>query len=160
MQHITGIDYDEEKIATANHCYLRTEHIRFHATDAMEFPFQHYDTIILADMLHYLQPEQQKILIEKCFRHTTEDGIVIIRDGNKDLEERHKGTRLTEFFSTKLIGFNKTSGKSLSFLSGDFIRELTLANGFECREIDNTKFTSNIVFVLKNAQGKDAGAAG
>jgi 1-acyl-sn-glycerol-3-phosphate acyltransferase len=151
---ITGIDYDEEKIATANHCYLRTDRIRFHATDAMEFPFQQYDTIILADMLHYLQPDQQKALVEKCFRHTNDGGIVIIRDGNKDLEERHKGTKLTEIFSTKIIGFNKTSGKALSFLSGDFIRELALSNGFECCEIDNTKFTSNIVFVLKNKQNE------
>jgi 1-acyl-sn-glycerol-3-phosphate acyltransferase len=149
---ITGIDYDEEKIATANHCYLRTDKLRFYATDAMEFAFEKYDVIILADMLHYLQPEQQKILIKKCFLHTNEGGSIIIRDGNKDLEERHKGTKLTEFFSTKLIGFNKTSGKTLSFLSGDFIREMALSNGFDCREIDNTKFTSNIVFVLTKNQ--------
>ena len=37
------------------------------------------------------------------------DGIIIIREGDKDLAERHKGTKLTEFFSTRIIGFNKTS---------------------------------------------------
>jgi 1-acyl-sn-glycerol-3-phosphate acyltransferase len=152
---ITGIDYDEEKIETANHCYLRTDSIQFRAADAMEFQFQNYDAIILADMLHYLQPEQQKALIEKCFRHTTDSGIIIIRDGNKDLEERHKGTKLTELFSTKIIGFNKTSGQALSFLSGNFVRELADVNGFDCREIDNTKFTSNVVFVLTKKQNGD-----
>ncbi|HTE27120.1 1-acyl-sn-glycerol-3-phosphate acyltransferase [Flavitalea sp.] len=145
---ITGIDYDEEKIATANNCYLRTDKLQFYATDAMDFAFQNYDTIILADMLHYLQPAQQKALIEKCFLHTNPGGIIIIRDGNKDLKDRHRGTKLSEFFSTKLIGFNKTSGEALSFLSGDFIREMASVNRFDCREIDNTKLTSNIVFVL------------
>ncbi|RZL12763.1 MAG: methyltransferase domain-containing protein, partial [Pedobacter sp.] len=146
---ITGIDYDAEKIATANHCYHKNNKINFYATDAMEFEFLNYDVIILADMLHYLQPDQQKALIEKCFRHTNKGGIIIIRDGNKDLSERHKGTKLTEFFSTRLIGFNKTSGEKLSFLSGNFVRQLAALNNFDCREIDNTRFTSNIVFVLK-----------
>ncbi|HTF27971.1 MAG TPA: 1-acyl-sn-glycerol-3-phosphate acyltransferase, partial [Flavitalea sp.] len=149
---ITGIDYDEQKIETASHCYLKNDKINFYATDALNFKFENYDTIILADMLHYLQPGDQKLLIEKCFAHTNAGGIIIIRDGNKDLTSRHKGTKLTEFFSTKIIGFNKTSGGELSFLSGDFIRQTAAANGFDCKEIDNTKYTSNIVFVLTNTK--------
>ena len=149
---ITGIDYDDEKIETASHCYLKNDKINFYAADALNFKFENYDTIILADMLHYLQPGDQKLLIEKCFAHANAGGIIIIRDGNKDLTSRHKGTKLTEFFSTKIIGFNKTSGGELSFLSGDFIRQMAAANGFDCKEIDNTKYTSNIVFVLTNTK--------
>lgn len=149
QRRVTGIDYDEEKIATAAHCYLKNDEIDFFATDAMSFEFAQYDVIILADMLHYLQPEEQEALINKCCMHLLPGGTVIIRDGNKDLEERHRGTKLTEFFSTRLIKFNKTSGKKLSFLSGAFIRRLADENGFECAEIDQTKFTSNVVFVLK-----------
>ncbi len=155
-RRITGIDYDEEKIETAAHCYLRNDQLDFYATNAMEFEFGQYDAIILADMLHYLQPEEQEQLINKCCRHVVPGGVVIIRDGNKDLEERHRGTRLTEFFSTRLIKFNKTAGKELSFLSGSFIRNLASANGFDCKEIDQTKFTSNVVFVLKRPGSSDS----
>jgi uncharacterized protein len=149
---ITGIDYDEEKIETAKHCYLKNDCLRFEVSDAMSFKFEFYDVIILADMLHYLQPDDQQKLIAKCCAHTNEGATLIIRDGNKDLADRHKGTRLSEFFSTKLIGFNKTAGDKLSFLSADFVHKLAAENRFDCREIDNTRFTSNIVFVLTRRQ--------
>ncbi len=45
-------------------------------------------------------------------------GMLVIRDGNKELEERHKGTRLTEFFSTRLFGFNKVTEKGVVIFVG------------------------------------------
>jgi len=151
-RHITGIDYDEEKTETANNCFSKDANISFKFADVLNFPFEDYDAIIIADMLHYLEPMQQREIIEKCIRHLNAGGILIIRDGNKELEEKHKGTRLTEFFSTKLIGFNKTTAKGLSFLSGSLIREIAAAHQLECREIDQTKYTSNMMFIIKKPE--------
>jgi uncharacterized protein len=148
---MTGIDYDEQKIATANHCFSKDDCIRFIYTDVMGFAFEQYDAIVMMDILHYLQPEEQKLVIEKCIRHLAPGGQVIIRDGNRELAKRHRGTELTEVFSTEIIGFNKTSGKGLFFLSGSMIKEIAAAHGLECREIDETTYTSNIIFVLKQA---------
>ncbi|MEP7278558.1 MAG: 1-acyl-sn-glycerol-3-phosphate acyltransferase [Bacteroidota bacterium] len=150
---ITGLDYDEQKIATAAHCFSKDAGIRFAHADVMEYAFEQYDAIVMMDILHYLQPNQQKIVIEKCIHNIKPGGIVIIRDGNKDLEKRHRGTALTEVFSTEIFGFNKTSGKGLFFLSGGMIREIATARGMECTEIDETVFTSNIIFVLKKHKG-------
>lgn len=148
---ITGIDYDEQKIATANHCFSKEAQVQFVPADVNEFAFGTYDAIVMMDILHYLQPQQQKIVIEKCIRHLAPGGLIIIRDGNKELAKRHRGTELTEVFSTEIIGFNKTSGKGLFFLSGSMIKEIAAAHGLECREIDETTYTSNIIFVLKRA---------
>ena len=148
---ITGIDYDEQKIATANHCFSKNSNIRFVHADAVEYPFDVYNAIVMMDILHYLQPDQQKIVIEKCIRHLAPGGLIVIRDGNKELAKRHRGTELTEVFSTEIIGFNKTSGNGLFFLSGSMIKQIAAANGLECREIDETTYTSNIIFVLKQA---------
>ncbi len=150
-RHITGIDYDEQKIATANHCFSKDENIRFVCTDILQYNFEKYDAITMLDILHYLQPEQQKLVIQKSIDSINPGGMVIIRDGNTDLQERHKGTKLTEAFSTGIIGFNKTTDKGLSFLSGNTIREIASANNMICTEIDETKYTSNIIFVLKHA---------
>ena len=54
----------------------------------------------------------------------------------KTWKNRHKGTRLTEFFSTKFTGFNKTTGNGLSFLSGKMVKRLQRTNNMECTEID------------------------
>ncbi|MBC7827720.1 MAG: 1-acyl-sn-glycerol-3-phosphate acyltransferase [Chitinophagaceae bacterium] len=146
---ITGIDYDEQKIATASHCFSKDENIQFTFADVMQYPFEQYDSIIMSDILHYLGPEQQRQVIEKSIGHLLPGGNIIIREGNSDLERRHKGTKLSELFSTRLLGFNKTSGNGLSFLSGNLIKEIANDQQLACVELDNTKFTSNIIFVLK-----------
>lgn len=150
-RQITGIDYDEEKIDTASHCFSKTNNIKFVHSDVMGFTFEKYDCIIMADMLHYLQPDEQKIVINKCIRNLNIGGIIIIRDGDKDKEAMHKRTKLTEFLSTKIIKFNKTKETGLSFLSGNIIRTMAAANNMSCNEIADSKLTSNTIFILKAA---------
>ncbi|MEJ7768483.1 MAG: 1-acyl-sn-glycerol-3-phosphate acyltransferase [Chitinophagaceae bacterium] len=152
QRSITGIDYDENKIATANGCFSKNDHISFLHGDVLNFRFEQYDAIILADMLHYLEPDDQKKVVEKCIASLRPSGMIIIREGNKDMKERHKGTMLTEFFSTKFTGFNKTTGNRLSFLSGELIHDMAREHHLNCRMIDNTKFTSNVIFILTNGQ--------
>ncbi len=146
---ITGIDYDEEKIETANNCFSKTPAINFFTADVLSFNFETYDAIILADILHYLQADEQVQVIEKCIAQLNAGGIIIIRDGDKDAVEKHKRTVWTEFFSTKLFKFNKTGEKGLSFFSGKLVKEIAAANKMECREIADSKITSNTIFVLK-----------
>ncbi len=150
---ITGIDHDEEKIATANNCYLKTDTINFICGNAVTYSFGGQDAIIIADVLHYLQPDEQEELVKKCIANLSPNGVLIVRDGDADLKERHKGTALTEFFSTKAMGFNKTSDKPLSFLSSSHLRKVVTANGGTMEQIDNTRFTSNVIFVIRKSHG-------
>jgi 1-acyl-sn-glycerol-3-phosphate acyltransferase len=151
QREITGIDYDEEKIDTANHCFSKTDRVNFVHSDVMGFEFEKYDTIIMADILHYLQTDEQKQVIEKCIGNLYPGGSIIIRDGDSDKQEMHKKTKLTEFFSTKVLNFNKTKETGLSFLSGNMIRSMAAANNMSCREIADSKLTSNTVFVLQGS---------
>jgi 1-acyl-sn-glycerol-3-phosphate acyltransferase len=152
---ITGIDWDKDKIETARHCFSKTDHINFVHANVMEFEFEHYDAIILADILHYLQPGEQRLIIEKCICQLNEGGIVIIREGDKEAASRHKRTRLSEFFSTKILNFNKTKESGLSFLSGSLIKEIAIKKNMDCREIPDSKMTSNTLFILKAQEKKD-----
>ncbi|HET9054238.1 MAG TPA: methyltransferase domain-containing protein, partial [Cyclobacteriaceae bacterium] len=152
-RNITGIDYDEEKTVVAGHCFSKDEQINFKHADVLNFAFEKYDGIIIADMLHYLTPDQQKQIIGQCMESLNAGGTLLIRDGDKDLEEKHKGTKLTEFFSTRLFKFNKTTGSGLSFLSGSLISNMAAAYHMECRKIDETKYTSNVIFVIQNRNG-------
>ena len=148
---ITGYDYDEEKITVANHCFSRDEHIRFSAADISGMLPEPSDAFILADVLHYLEPEQQLSLLENCMDRLNPGGVLLLRDGDRDLEERHKGTKLTEFFSTQFFLFNKTVQGKLFFLSGETIRELASRKNMNCRIIDPSKYTSNIIFVITHS---------
>ncbi len=146
---VTGVDYDEDKIATAAHCYQKDDSISFVHADVTQYNFTEQDVIIISDVLHYLQPAQQEALLTRCIANISAGGMVIVRDGDTELKGRHKGTALTEFFSTKAVGFNKTAVGGLSFISGSKIKEIAKDHGATVELIDNTQYTSNIIFVIK-----------
>jgi 1-acyl-sn-glycerol-3-phosphate acyltransferase len=154
QREIYGIDYDESKTDLAQHNYTRPPGLEFAHADITTFAFTKYDGIVIADVLHYLRPEEQKQTIIHCFDSLNPGGIMMIRDGNKDLVKRHKGTKLTEFLSTKVFSFNKTTTSGLSFLSGAMIHELATKYQLACEELDNSSLTSNIVFIIKKPTGQ------
>ncbi|MBK9531997.1 MAG: 1-acyl-sn-glycerol-3-phosphate acyltransferase [Chitinophagaceae bacterium] len=148
QRKITAIDYDEEKIDTANHCFSKTNNINFVHSDVLGFAFEKYDAIILADMLHYLPEADQKLVIEKCISNLNPGGKIIIRDGDRDKEALHEKTKLTELFSTRILNFNKTKETGLNFLSGNMIRMIAAAHKMSCEEKPDSKRTSNTIFIL------------
>jgi hypothetical protein len=97
--------------------------------------------------LHYLPKQAQDEVLLKCFGSIKPGGKIIVRDGDADLQQRHQGTRLTEFFSVHLLKFNKSTN-DLHFLSGTHLRALAKANGFSMDVLDETKYTSNVIFVI------------
>ncbi len=148
---ILGVDYDDEKIAVAAACVSRTENLSFQQGDVTSYDFPESDAFIISDVLHYLEQSQQGELVRHCASKLKPGGMMIIRDANRDLEKRHWGTRYTEFFSTKVLGFNKTSTKGLHFMSARIMEETLNEIGNVTYEIiDNTKLTSNIIFVVRH----------
>ncbi len=147
-REILGIDYDEEKINIAANCISKSEKIQFQHADVTQFNFEPADAFVINDILHYLQPEQQVILIEKCVNNLRPGGVMIIRDGDADKKQRHLGTRYTEFFSTN-SGFNKTKEDGLHFTSANLIKSTLEKFSFlNYKLIDDTKLTSNVTFVI------------
>ncbi len=148
---VRGLDYDEEKIEVAQHNFSKTNRIEFIQGDAIDFPKNvQYDCILIMDVLHYLVPEKQLALLEKCLEFLSENGILIVRDGVKELDRKHKGTELTEVFSTKIFGFNKTDN-ALHFISRRFLEDFAKQHHLRMEVIDHTKFTSNIIAVFSKA---------
>jgi len=145
----TGIDYDCTKINTAQNNISKTDKLNFICGDALQINFVESDIFIILDVLHYMPKEKQKELIVKCIENLKPNGKIIIRDGNSEMEKKHKGTKLTEFFSTKLFKFNKTEYDELHFTSKKEILEIIKPYNFDVEIIDETKFTSNIVFVIR-----------
>ncbi len=147
-RQVTGIDYDEEKILTAKNCYAKTDSVNFIHADITTVELDKYDVIILSDVLHYLQPHQQLEVMRKVFKAMNPGGKIILRDANAELENRHKGSVLTEFFSTKVFRFNKADQK-LSFLKAETVIKEASSHNLTVEILDTTRFTSNVIFVIK-----------
>jgi 1-acyl-sn-glycerol-3-phosphate acyltransferase len=147
---ITGLDYDEDKIATAQAVHLRDENIRFYAADLRDYPLQAANAILITDVLHYLLPDDQQALLNRCVEALMPGGMLIIRDGVIELKDRQKRTALTEVFSTRILGFNKTTN-DLHFISRQKMGALAQANGLTLQVLDEARYTSNLIFVFKKS---------
>jgi SAM-dependent methyltransferase len=147
-----GIDYDGYKIEIANNCIsdnqILKDRIKFIYADVVDYPFKNSDVFILSDVLHYMPEEKQEILIKKCIENLNKDGLIIIRDADRNLRKRHRGTEYTEFFSTR-FGFNKMKYKKLFFVSENKITDFISKYNMNVKIIDNTKFTSNLIYIVK-----------
>lgn len=142
-----GVDYDDDKIETAQNNFMKDEHINFMQGDVTRLSLQPADGIIISDVLHYLLPEQQEALLENCLGVLNDGGKIIIRDGISELTDRIKGTKLTEIFSTKIFRFNKTQN-SLHFISRKMLDDFADRHNMKIEVIDNAKRTANLIFVL------------
>ncbi len=151
---ILGVDYDDEKIAIADNCIDKSEKLTFEVGDVTTFEFPESDGFIISDVLHYLQEAQQVQVIEHCVARLNKGGVLVIRDADKDIATRQKGTWYTEFMSTKVFGFNKTKSDGLHFVSGTLIKD-TIAKypHLSLEVLDNTKLTSNIIYVARYVAG-------
>jgi 1-acyl-sn-glycerol-3-phosphate acyltransferase len=148
---ITAIDYDEEKISIAQNSYNKTAHLNFIYQDIMEADLGRQDVIFLNDILHYLSKEKQLKLLQRCADALSPDGILFIRDGITDNEEKHQNTKATEALSTGLFSFNRKDGAFHFFSSGD-IREFAKINRMHFEMQEHSSKTSNVLFVLRPMQ--------
>ncbi|MNJ89057.1 1-acyl-sn-glycerol-3-phosphate acyltransferase [compost metagenome] len=147
-REITGMDYDEDKIAVAANCIKRSGNLSFQNADIREWELPEADVFFFNDVIHYLRPEEQLELLQRTVQKLGSDGIIVIRDGIIELQDRLKNTRLTEILSTKWFKFNKTTN-DLSFLSAKEIERFAAENGFSFELIEHSSKTSNVLMILK-----------
>jgi 1-acyl-sn-glycerol-3-phosphate acyltransferase len=150
-RQIIGFDHDAEKIAVANNTPAKPANVSFEVKNALTAELPQADAFVISDVLHYLPQEDQRKLLEKCMKNLLPGGILFVRDADASMQKRHFGTKLTEFFSTRL-GFNKTNANQLCFVTREFIETTAKSNNFKVEVIDTTKLTSNLIYILKKAE--------
>lgn len=150
-RYITGIDYDEEKIEVASHCFLKRENLCFIQADALCCKLPQSDVFVLNDMLHYIDYESQQVLLDRCLNRLNTGGMIIVRDGDRTNEKRHWLTRFSEFCSVKVFRFNK-AGEDLFFPGRERFFNWAETHLLDVQMIANDKYTSNTIYLFKKKQ--------
>ncbi|MEB2777818.1 methyltransferase domain-containing protein [Algoriphagus sp. D3-2-R+10] len=145
---IIGIDYDENKIAIAENCYLNDGSMEFISADISDIELASSEAIILMDVLHYLSPEKKSIVLQMCLNSLTNDGILIIKDGLLSDSDKHKWTLNSEKWSTKWVKFNKITDE-LSFFDLAFIENWSTENHLEMKILSESKDSSNTLMAIR-----------
>lgn len=147
-RQITGVDYDQKKIALANNCFAKNDNIEFIHADICAFDIPAADAYVISDVLHYIDRESQDRVIKMCIDRMNKGGVLLIRDGDTSDKERHSRTEQSERWSTRIIKFNKTNGP-LYFLSKEQIADIAHRNNMSIEIVESDKKSSNTLFVLK-----------
>lgn len=147
-REIIGLDYDEEKVLTAQHGVKKNENLQFEIADVRNVEFTSADAIFLNDVLHYLPKEDQMLVLQNCANALTNNGILFIRDGIIESEKGLKNTKRTEVLSTKFFNFNK-SENDMEFLSVTAIQDFADKNNLSFEMEKHSKTTSNVLFTLR-----------
>lgn len=148
---IIGLDYDVEKIATAQHAIKRNNHLQFEVADIRTYDFQASDAVFINDVLHYISEEDQWKVLNDISSKLEKNGVIFIRDGVVELQDRLKNTKFTEYLSTKLFKFNKSTN-DLEFLSIEKMKTFAAQNNFSFEMIEHSKTTSNVLFILRKLE--------
>ena len=146
-RQITSVDYDDKKIALANNCYAKNEMIEFIHADIRRFDIPKADAYVISDVLHYIDKQSQQTVINNCIANLNKGGILIIRDGDTSLHERHHRTEQTEKWSTEILKFNKTDGP-LCFLSKGELEEIAKNSAMNIQVRESNSQNSNTLFIL------------
>ncbi|KXX71685.1 trifunctional MMPL family transporter/lysophospholipid acyltransferase/class I SAM-dependent methyltransferase [Flammeovirga sp. SJP92] len=152
-RQLLGIDYDEEKIRIANSGVHYQENIHFESGNIKTHPFPASDVFIISDVLHYLPKEEQIKVVKRCLSLLKPNGFLIVRDGDKDEEQKQKKTKLAEVWSTEIIKFNKVENE-LEYISKQEFSSIIDELGYELDVIPMSKITSNSLYLIREKETK------
>ncbi len=128
-----GVDYDEDKIRTAERTAPQHPRIKFEFQNVLEFEYPACDAILLLDVLHYWTPDKQQRILDKARRALRPGGKLILRDGAQAEGAAHRSVHRWEKFATA-IGHNQTR-EGLHFQTLEELTAALSAAGFAQWEI-------------------------
>ncbi|MDO4758112.1 MAG: 1-acyl-sn-glycerol-3-phosphate acyltransferase [Rikenellaceae bacterium] len=147
-RRILGLDYDAEKIARASHCYLCSEHLRFEQADMRTKVFAPADAFLFNDSLHYISTEGQREVLLRAAAALNAGGCIVVRDGDVSRSnERHATILRTEWWSTKILKFNRTE-EPLQFVSRAWMEAVAAEAGLEMHTEACDRSTSETLYIL------------
>lgn len=168
-RQFVSYDYDEDKIETAQHHYFLNSlnykelesktkaegsfvaPLNFQTADLTKVTLEPCNAIMLMDALHYLEPEEQWILLDKCAEALLPNGVLLLRDGVVEMQEKHENTLKTERLSTKIFKFNKTQN-DLHFISQEAIINWCGSRNLSVAMHNYSKSLSNVTFVIRKGE--------
>jgi SAM-dependent methyltransferase len=141
---VRGWDWDETKIAAAR--MAGGAGATFDVGDAARLEPPECDTLLLFDLLHYLEPREQAALLERCARALRPGGRLIVRDLDR---EAGVGARLGMLAEKAGVRAGANRGARLHFVSprqlGDSLERLGLA----CEIVPPSGLLPNAVLVAQ-----------
>jgi len=149
-----GIDTDEDKIEVASNCFSKDNGINFITTGALNFAFETYDAIIVTGVLHNMAPVDQKSVVEKCMSSLNPNGTLLIKTDSKAPNQKSGNTIFARFFSFNVFRYKTTTAGGSTNPFAQLVKDIAANHNMKCTEVNKSKNTPDIFFVIKSEQLK------
>lgn len=146
---VTALERDPDKVAIAREAARPWTGITVAQGDARSAPLPASDAFVLKDVLHYLLPDEQRLVLHRCASALAPGGAIYVRDGFRASGEGHERTVMTERFAVA-AGFNKTEN-DMHFISRTEFEGMASAAGLKVEWAHHANRTSNALAILSKA---------
>ncbi len=92
QRKIIGIDLNNNRIANTT-----SPNLAFKVGDITKTNFKHQEGFVISDVLHHIAPEKQKKLLGNLHKALKKNGVLVIKEIDKDEFLRSKMSRLWDF---------------------------------------------------------------
>jgi 2-polyprenyl-3-methyl-5-hydroxy-6-metoxy-1,4-benzoquinol methylase len=149
MQPVLGLDFDHKKIAAAQKAAgVFPPTPQFQVADLLGDWPAYYGSVMLLDVLHYVDVEARPALLRSAAERTAIGGALIIRSGISDGSRRHRFTRTIDRLAAMLLWMK--SGPA-SYPTQDWLEKVLAECGLELEAalppIGNSPF-NNYMFIF------------
>jgi len=130
---------------------LKNESMNFICEDINRYEFGNPDAILMSEVLHYMPQKNQEELLNRCIEKLNPGGMILVREDDSKEGKRHIRTRLTDVFTTRIMGFNKTINESpkMHFTSLENISMIVDRQGLKMEVIREAKHTSTFLLIIR-----------
>ena len=150
-RRILGIDYDQNKIDIASHAFSCKENVSFIRADMREYPLPSSDIFLFNDSLHYVERQVQLRILTEAAEALNDGGMILIKDSDRSIRNRHRRIEKIEIWSTKIMHFNKIFGK-MEFLDRLQIKQFATNAGLSMQVDRWSTNSAETLFILKKTQ--------
>lgn len=145
-RRVVGVEYDRTKHRAALRATRDLPQVQLTLGDMRTFDLPPCQVVTCLDVLHYLDPADQRAMLAKAFAALEPGGCILVRETDAS---RQGGTRFTRGFErfALAVGFNR--GGRPSFRSGEAWAEALRAAGFQvaASEVANRLNPGNLLLL-------------
>lgn len=150
VNQVGASDHDKEKVQILERVSREDCNLPFHVEVAdlaqSVWTEASADTVLLLDVLHYLPPGDQDVVLERACRALAPGGRLLLREANED---KSGGARAAKWFESlgRRIGMNR--GRVLAFTPPRHFMERTTAFGLTLESMRGAGPLDNVLIVAR-----------
>ena len=146
-REILGIDHDSQRIACAKRAFHGKSQLQFFVGDLRDFLKESHEGIIAMDVLHYLNEDNQRNMMQTAFANLSSNGLFVFRDVDIENGILSRWARAQEKIMTR-IGFTKAT--ELHFQTRAAWTQMAEQAGFTVESMKMSRFPFvDLLFVCR-----------